>query len=267
MKSDIDGKEEGLFMSSPVSLIEHYNTKYHAEVWQESTITISSDRAPQDRFHACLKYFPEYFHEGDILELGAGSGLVARSLIRSGLNLSSYTLSDFSRSRLEGLQKNFDDARVRILELDADNIPENQVIKYDAVIMIALIEHLIDPLRALRKIRNLLAPGGIVYIDTPNIAKFTRRTKLLMGRFPSTASQNEGLVTYDGWPVDLYDEGHLHYFTYRSLSNMLLQHCGFSKVKKLGYYCGRHLFGPKLDDALARSWPELFSELVMVAYA
>jgi hypothetical protein len=114
-------------------------------------------------------------------------------------------------------------------------------------------------------VRRLLAPGGFVYVDTPNVAKYTRRAKLLLGRFPSTASRDEGLTTYDGRPVDLHDEGHLHYFTFRSLSRMLLTRCGFSRIEKLPYFVGRSLLGRRGDHRLARLWPGMFSELCVVA--
>jgi SAM-dependent methyltransferase len=167
---------------------------------------------------------------------------------------------------LECLQNNIKDERVLVLELDADNIPKSEYGQYDAVIMLALIEHLIDPLGAMKSIKKLLKPGGFVYIDTPNIAKFTQRAKLLLGRFPSTASQNEGLATWDGKPVHLYDEGHLHYFTFRSLSLMLTQCCGFSKICKAPYTGGFILLNRKLHFFLAKAWPELFSELAVIAY-
>jgi len=191
-------------------------------------------------------------------------------LIAHCLKFDSYTLSEFSDARLDGLVRAFKDPRLRVLKLDAESLPAEKLRTYDAIIMLALIEHLTDPLGAMQRLRNLLKPGGFVLIDTPNVAKFTRRVKLLGGRFPSTASRNEGLTTYEGNNVDLYDEGHLHYFTYRSLSFMLTNRCGFSRVEKLGYFIGpngQRLFGHRLADWLARRWPEMFSEVVLVAYA
>ena len=96
--------------------------------------------------------------------------------------------------------------------------------------MVALIEHLIDPLNTMKKISSLLTKDGFCFIMTPNIAKYTQRLKLLSGRFPSTESIEEGLITYGGQPVTLHEEGHLHYFTFKSLSRMLTERCGFDKI-------------------------------------
>ena len=133
--------------------------------------------------------------------------------------------------------------------------------------LLALIEHLFDPLRAMQRVRRWLRPGGFAFVDTPNIAKWTRRAKLLCGRFPATASQSEGLVTYEGGPTDLYDEGHLHYFTFASLTRMLTQRCGFSRVERVSYASAPHLLGRRGSYALACLAPTLFSEIALVAYA
>ena len=247
-------------------LQRHYDAKYALEAAGAAAETIPPVSIPTNRFEACCRFFPELFRGGDVLELAAGSGLVARSLMASGCAFESYTASDFSSARLEGLRHTLRDPRVRVTRLDADDLPEDEPGRYDAVILIALIEHLVDPLRAMQRVRKLLKPGGFAYIDTPNVAKYTRRLKLLFGRFPSTASRNEGLTTYDGQPVDLHDEGHLHYFTHRSLALMLTQRCGFARVQRLPYFTGGRLLGRTADYGLARLWPGMFSELCLVAY-
>lgn len=252
---------------SNLSLKEHYERKYQEENIVESIPSINEVDIPRDRFEAALKFFPKYFKGEEILELGAGDGRVAKALLLKDQSIKKYTLGDISRPRLNGVRENLNDARIDIVEIDADDVSAIQG-SYDAVIMIALIEHLVDPLRAMQRIHTLLKPGGFVYIDTPNIAKYDSRFKLLTGRFPSTASRNEGLTTYYNQPVDLYDEGHLHYFTFRSLSLLLTERCGFSKVEKLGYDCGGRIpLGKSIHNQLALWKPELFSELAIIAYA
>jgi SAM-dependent methyltransferase len=188
------------------------------------------------------------------------------ALLAEGLDFAEYTASEFSMPRVARLKARFSDRRVRVLSADAEALPGPLSAGYDAVIMVAVLEHLIDPILALKRVRQLLSPEGFVYIDTPNIAKYTRRAKLLFGRFPATASRREGLTTYSGASVSLHDEGHLHYFTYRSLGRVLSEYCGYSRIVPLAYHCGHRPFGRILGTALARLWPQMFSEIALIAY-
>jgi SAM-dependent methyltransferase len=251
---------------STEGLRRHYESKYASEHGNATSETIRTSRRPLNRFEAAVAFLPRYLRGGTVLELGAGNGAVARALLNMDLGIESYTLGDISLPRVTGITATFQDDRVTACCIDAEDIPDEVAGTYDAIIMIALIEHLVDPLRAMANIRRLLKPRGIVYIDTPNMAKYTRRAQLLLGRFPSTASTNEGLTTYSGEPSDLYDEGHLHYFTYRSLSTMLIERCGYRRVDKLAYPSGRLLLGAQLEGWLARLWPEAFSEIAIVAH-
>ena len=248
-------------------LQDHYDRKYCHERTDPSELApVPRTDQPTDRFEAVVNYFPCLFKGGSVLELGAGDGKVAKALLGLDIRIERYTVGDISRPRLERIPVALGDRRVAVKTLNAEDISGEEENQYDAIIMVALIEHLIDPLGAMKSIRTLLKPGGFVYIDTPNIAKYTRRANLLLGRFPSTASRKEGLVTYDGLPVDLYDEGHLHYFTYSSLSTMLLSRCGFTRIRKLPYPCGKLLFGKTLESWLAHVWPTAFADLAIAAY-
>ena len=248
------------------TLKDFYEQRYSFERNSSTLAPIKVVAIPTTRFEAAIRYFPQHFRGGDILEIGAGNGNVAKTLLMSNLNIKHYTLSDLSLARVEGIRKNLDDNRVVVQEMDAEEISEGEHDKYDAIIMIALIEHLVDPLGTMRRVRSLLKPGGFVYIDTPNIARYTQRIKLLLGRFPSTSTNNEGLTQYSGEPADLYDEGHLHYFTFRSLSLMLTERCGYSRVTKLKYPGGTTVFGKHIHYILAILWPGLFSELALLAH-
>jgi SAM-dependent methyltransferase len=249
------------------SLASFYDAKHPLEPQADrASQLVVPGRVPRNRFEACVRTFPRLFAGADVLELGAGSGNVALSLLTAGLDCRSYTASETSEVRLEGMRRRLDDPRLRVARIDAECVPEELFGRFDAVIMIALIEHLVDPLGALLRIRRLLRPGGFVYLDTPNVAKWTRRLKLLAGRFPSTSSRDEGLVCYDGRPVSLHDEGHLHYFTYRSLSRLLLERCGFASLEKHPYLVNGRLGAP-ISKALANLWPELFAEVCLVARA
>jgi SAM-dependent methyltransferase len=255
-------------MSSSAGLVRHYDAKYAHEASGGTSTLVAPCAAPVDRYEACVSSLPGRLAGGDVLEVGAGDGRLARSLCAAGLRFDRYTASELSSARLAGLRQRLgDDPRFQVMGRDLEDPPADLEARYDAVLMVALIEHLFDPLRAMRAVRRMLRPGGLVYVDTPNVAKYTRRLKLLAGRFPSTASRDEGLVTYDGRPVDLHDEGHLHYFTFRSLTRMLTERCGFERVEHVPYATGPAILGRRAGHALARWRPQLFSELCVVAYA
>lgn len=222
---------------------------------------------PYDRFEAARIGLPVLLPpDAAVLELGAGSGDVYRRLLADGVTISEYVLSEAAQPRLEMLRAlSNGDPAARVIEVDAEHVPTT-IGTYDAVVMVALIEHLVDPMDSLRAVRRLLRPGGFVWIDTPNIARLTRRIKLLLGRFPSTGSTDEGLTTYYGQPADLYDEGHLHYWTFRSLELMLSRFCGYSRVLRMPYSAPPFPYG-RVGTALARKAPTLVSEVCVAAYA
>jgi SAM-dependent methyltransferase len=133
-----------------------------------------------------------------------------------------------------------------------DGVPSER--RFDAVIVNGVISQLVDPIEVLRMLGDRLTPSGRLIVTTANLAKWTRRSKLVLGRFPSIGSRNEGLTTFEGLPTQLYDEGHMHYFTFRSLTSILSERCGLGSVEWFGY-----------PGVAARSWPTLFSTDVCVS--
>lgn len=47
--------------------------------------------------------------------------------------------------------------------------------KYDVILLAAILEHLYEPLETLKRIREALHPGGLVFIDVPNELSLTMR--------------------------------------------------------------------------------------------
>jgi SAM-dependent methyltransferase len=221
---------------------------------------------PYDRYEAAHLGLSMLLPPGAaVLELGAGNGDIYARLRADGMKFSEYVLSEVAQPRLEALRKLAEaDPAARVIEINAEHVPA-EIGTFDAVVMVALIEHLLDPIESLRAVREVLRPEGFVWIDTPNIARLTRRIKLLLGRFPSTASANEGLTTHRGEPAKLYDEGHFHYWTFRSLELMLTRYCGYSHVRRMPYSARPFLNG-RLGAILAGKLPTLVSEICVAAY-
>lgn len=115
--------------------------------------------------------------------------------------------------------------------------------RFDLIACWDVLEHLEDPLGALRRACELLAPGGLLVLTTVNLGGFGRR--LFRGRWP--------------WFMRM----HLHYFTRESLTRMVGD-SGFelvsteteAKTLKLGYVLerARSFLGP--GSTLARTLAE-----------
>ncbi len=246
-------------------LKEFYEAHYSDDAEKKELPVFKYTKNPVNRSQACIKYFVDNKIGGEILELGAGNGTLVNSLLISNPEIKRYVATDLSAPRLQSIKNNVKSEKLEVKELDIENFKAEETGQFDAVIMLALIEHLLDPISAMKEVKKLLKTKGFVFIETPNVADIGHRLKLLRGRFPSTASNNEGLISYKGKPVKFFDNGHLHYFTFRSLTNMLKNYCGYGEVKKVPAPTGTLFFGKKIHNILAKIKPEMFSSVFVVA--
>lgn len=242
-----------------MKLEDFYNNKYKDSDSKINIIPVVN--SPKDRFEMAALIASNY--KGNYLEIGAGSGIVAATVQE---NYTKMVLTEISNTRVKNLRKIFmNNKKFNIICHDIENdfldYDDNY---FDIVVISAVTEHLLDPLSALKNIYSKIRLDGILILDTPNIAKWTHRIKLLFGCFPSTASLDEGLLCYDKkTPAKLYDEGHLHYFIFRSISKILTDFVGFKRIKYYGY---GSLKTTKTPFFLAKLMPHLFSDIFIVAH-
>jgi SAM-dependent methyltransferase len=162
---------------------------------------------------------------GRVLEIGSAVGLFLEEARDKGWEATGIEPSRWASER----------ARSRGLDVFTGTLegydPKGKM--FDAVVLWDVLEHLPDPVAALRRIGELLRPEGLVAFTTVNIGGLGAR--LFKRRWP--------------WFMRM----HLHYFTSKSL-RALVQREGFEplriatqpKVLKLGYVLerARGLFGP-----------------------
>jgi SAM-dependent methyltransferase len=112
---------------------------------------------------------------------------------------------------------------------------------FDAIVMGDVIEHLVDPAAALARIRELLAPGGVVWLAVPDAGSGVAR---VLGK--------------RWWSVI---PTHVQYFTRDSLTTLLAR-CGFETLESstapkaftVGYYLERiGGYSPAAGRLLARA--------------
>ena len=101
---------------------------------------------------------------GRLLEVGCGHGLLLDEARTRGWEVEGLELADASREH------------ARALGLDVrDQTLEEAEGTYGAVVLADVLEHLDDPVGALDRIAQLLAPGGVALIVTPDPASRTAR--------------------------------------------------------------------------------------------
>jgi len=79
---------------------------------------------------------------------------------------------------------------------------------YDCVICADILEHLLDPALALRRLRGCIAPSGLLVCSIPNIRHYTAIIRLVR----------------QGWSYDdfgLFDRTHLRFFSRGSMIQLL----------------------------------------------
>jgi 2-polyprenyl-3-methyl-5-hydroxy-6-metoxy-1,4-benzoquinol methylase len=140
---------------------------------------------------------------GRMLDVGCATGVLVEAAGRRGWTAVGVDVSTFATAQCHA--RGLD---VRHGDLWGADLPRDH---FDVVVLDDTIEHLVDPSRALREIRALLRPGGLITLNTPNYGGWLRR---LMGRHWFHCKPPE----------------HLYYFSPRTLRAMLERH-GFHRVQ------------------------------------
>jgi len=116
--------------------------------------------------------------------------------------------------------------KFRFIEENADDPLPFEDNFFDAIICIAVMEHVYDVFSLVEEMYRVLKPGGYVVAEVPNIAYFKNRLALLLGRLPVTGSPFN-------WQEVGWDGGHIHYFTMNKFC-WLFESQGFQIIKKSG---------------------------------
>ncbi|MBI4816676.1 MAG: class I SAM-dependent methyltransferase [Deltaproteobacteria bacterium] len=136
---------------------------------------------------------------GRLLDVGCGRGALGRALREAGFEVVGIEPSSASTT-----------AKARGLEVIESDLTDLGAVRaalagrsIDVVMMSDVLEHVADPLTALRQYVNLARTGAAFVVSVPNVAVWTSRLALLSGRF-------------DYGDSGVLDRTHLRFFTQKS---------------------------------------------------
>ena len=226
-----------------------YAQEYNAELpGAHSETRFASVQRDQDRALARFRYYLDQFSDRAarrhgrprLLDVGAGTGQLLELARGRGWDVSSVERSE---DACRYLRERF--GADSVVGRDLTDL-RNEAARYDAVVMAHVIEHLPDPLAALRIVRRLLVPGGRLLVATPNEVSLYERLwqarqrwrgqgaanpyvaiAWRRGRWHRTPTQQDahGLIEFQ-----ILTTEHLYFFT-RTTLGRLLDRAGFSRIR------------------------------------
>ncbi len=152
----------------------------------------------EERNTSWAKIFDYTFDNSTVLDVGCSDGLLGRELKdKKGCKVYGIEIDegDFKNAKkvLDGVF-NFN--------IERESIPSTlSAIKFDEIILADVIEHFIEPAKALQKLRSLLTENGRIIFSIPNMSHISVRLQLLGGHF-----------TYN--ETGLLDKTHLHFYDF-----------------------------------------------------
>ena len=127
----------------------------------------------QRRYGTLLNSFSSYRTKGRLLEVGCGRGYFLEVARAKGWRPVGTELS----------AEACDEARSKGLEVVLGSVSELSLAPgtFEVVVLFEVVEHMEKPLQEMRELFQLLRPGGLLYVTTPNFDSLTRR--LLKGQW------------------------------------------------------------------------------------
>jgi 2-polyprenyl-3-methyl-5-hydroxy-6-metoxy-1,4-benzoquinol methylase len=122
-----------------------------------------------------MRTFSPYFRQGKCLQVGCAHGDQTSLLLT---HFSDVTVVEAERAFIDATRARLGD-RIRYFESFIENFDNGE--RYDTIFFSHVLEHVIDPVIALRKLGDLLAPGGRLLIAVPNAEAPSRRIAVKMG--------------------------------------------------------------------------------------
>lgn len=165
--------------------------------WSNQEVEQAYNEVNAARYRAVLAEFSKKVLGRRLLDVGCGVGHFVQTANESGWQAEGIDLAEGAIDL--AAQRELPCRRQDFFSSSLDDL------QFDVITMWEFIEHVPSPGRFIARAEELLSPGGIIYLTTPNVHSVTRRL----------SSQH--------WPV--FHPEHLSYFSPESLARVVSDAC------------------------------------------
>jgi 2-polyprenyl-3-methyl-5-hydroxy-6-metoxy-1,4-benzoquinol methylase len=165
------------------------------------------DQVPRGQRRVLLERIDSQAH---VLDIGCWAGATGRFLAERGVTVDGVE----PEPEMAALAaKSYGEVTCAHIEEVLSTFTVERRASYDAVLLLDVLEHLPDPWWVFAQCGELLREEGRAYVSLPNVAHWTVRKDVLLGRWEYRES-------------GLLDRTHLRFFTRRS-ARAFLEECGW----------------------------------------
>ena len=174
-----------------------------------------------------------------LLELGIGHGH-ATPLFNE--KAGEHVVVEGSREVIEMFREKHHLENIELVEAYFEEFDTDK--RFDVILMGFILEHVQDPLLILSRFREMLAPGGRIFVAVPNAKSLNRRLGLALGKINDIYELNDNDIAL----------GHLRQFCRDTLKDLVAR-AGFSVTWEEGIYLkplplGHMRLMPEFEDNL-----------------
>jgi 2-polyprenyl-3-methyl-5-hydroxy-6-metoxy-1,4-benzoquinol methylase len=218
---------------SKTSLLKHYRCAECGSVFVGNTVDSDELRAAYSTL-VSTQYYEEIDGENrkkmamaighlgeliprsaSIIDIGTGNGLFVEMLHKAGFtSVSAHEIPGADMSRITDIACNI------YQDFDYSSIP---IGRFDAVTLLDVVEHVMDPRYVLKMCSKILKENGVVYFHTPVVTKIDRIVHIIQ-KIPIL--RKIGSI----WQRGRTSIFHLENYTQKALSS-LLDEAGFGDIK------------------------------------
>jgi 2-polyprenyl-3-methyl-5-hydroxy-6-metoxy-1,4-benzoquinol methylase len=153
-------------------------------------------------------------HDASIIDVGTGDGLFVEVLKKAGfIDISAHEIQGSDLTKIDNI------ASYIYQDFDYKTIPSD---KFDAVTLLDVVEHVIDPQYLIDTCARILKGNGLIYFHTPVVTKTDRFMHFIL-RLP--VLKKLGQI----WQRGRTSIFHLEDYTPQSLT-LILENAGFSEI-------------------------------------